>query len=238
MLIRALKMPSSYNYPFNKLKDRVNLIYADDKSFRMFNWVIAAPNENNRRYYGAVQLPGEKLKLYGLVDYSDKMNASPEDSVLTEGKWFGALYYRIMTNEVDGQPVYTLFGVNESNPISKRKILDAMVMTERGPKFGAPIFGLTSKKTNQPINRFVLEYKKNVQVSLNWDDDRKAIYYDRLASEQNDPNRKYTFVPSGQYDGFRWQGEKWVHQKDLIPVQELKDGQAPSGTPTTPETKE
>jgi hypothetical protein len=237
-LVRALKMPSSYNYPFTKLKDRVNLLYSDDKSFRMFNWVIAAPNENNRRYYAAIQMPGEKLKLYGLVDYSDKMNASPEDSVLTDGKWFGALYYRIMTNEVDGQPVYTLFGVNESNPISKRKLLDPMIITERGPKFGAPIFGLTSKKTNQPIQRFVLEYKKSVQVSLNWDDERKAIYYDRLASEQNDPNRKYTFVPSGQYDGFRWQGDKWVHQKDLIPIQELKDGQAPSGTPTTPETKE
>lgn len=237
-LVRALKMPSSYNYPFKKLKDRINLIYSDDKSFRMFNWVIAAPNENNRRYYGAIQMPGDKLKLYGLVDYSNELTRSPEDSVLTGGKWFGALYYRIMANEVDGQVVYTLFGVNESNPISKRKVLDALVITEAGPRFGAQVFGLNSQKTNQPIQRFVLEYKKNVQVSLNWDEERKAIYYDRLVSEQNDPNRKYTFVPSGQYDGFRWQGEKWVHQKDLIPVLELKNGEAPSGAPRTPETKE
>lgn len=237
-LIRALKNTSSYNYPFDKLKTRINLLYSDDKSFRMFNWVIAAPSETNRRYYGAIQMPGEKLKLYGLADYSDKMNKSPEDSVLADSKWFGALYYKVMTNEVDGQPVHTLFGVNESNPISKRKILDPLIITPNGPKFGAQIFGLNSQKTNQPIQRFVLEYKKNVQVNMNWDDERKAIYYDRLVSEQNDPNRKYTFVPSGQYDGFRWQGEKWVHQKDLIPVVELGNGNAPSGAPKTPETKE
>lgn len=237
-LIRALKTPNSYDYAFKKLGERINIIYSDDKSFRIFNWVIAAPNENSRRYYGAIQMPGERLKLFGLADYSDKMNKNPEDSVLTDGKWFGALYYRIMTQEVDGQTVHTLFGVNESNPISKRKILDPMIITPTGPKFGAQIFTLNSQKTNKPIQRFVLEYKKSVQVNLNWDDERKAIYYDRLTSDQNDPNRKYTFVPTGEYDGFRWQNEKWTLVKDLIPVLELKDGAAPSGAPVTPETKQ
>jgi hypothetical protein len=237
-LVRALKTPSSYDYPFPKLSTKINLIYSDDKSFRIFNWVIAAPTDNNRRYYAAIQMPGEQLKLYGLADYSDKLNQSPEDSVLTGGKWFGALYYRIMSQEVEGQTIHTLFGVNESSLISKKKLLDPLIITEKGPQFGAQIFTLTSQKTRQPIQRFVLEYKKNVQVSLNWDDERKAIYFDRLASEQSDPNRKYTFVPSGQYDGFKWQGDKWQLVKDLIPVLELQDGQAPSGAPTTPETKD
>lgn len=238
LLIRTLKNPHSYDYPFTKLNAKMNILIApDDKSFRMFNWVIAAPNDADRRYYAAIQLPGEQLKLYGLTDYSDKLTQSPEDSVLTGGKWFGALYYRIMARDVDGQMVYTMFGVNESNRISKKKLLDPLIITEKGPQFGAQIFGVMSQKTGQPIQRFILEFKKGVQVSLNWDEEKKAIYFDRLTSEAGDPNRKYTFVSTGQYDGFRWQDDKWNVVKDLIPVLELKDGAAPSGGPITPETK-
>ena len=64
LLIRALKTPNSYSYAFDKLDGRMHiLISPDDKSFRMFNWVIAAPNNEDRRYYGAIQMPGERLKL-------------------------------------------------------------------------------------------------------------------------------------------------------------------------------
>ncbi|MBL7719092.1 MAG: hypothetical protein JNL72_09685 [Flavipsychrobacter sp.] len=235
LLVRALKAPNSYSYPFKKLDARMNiLISPDDKSFRMFNWVIAAPNDEDRRYYGAIQLPGETLKLFGLSDYSDKMTAAPEDSVLTGGKWFGALYYRIMSREVDGETVYMMFGVNEASRISKKKLIDPMVLTDKGPRFGAPVFALNNK-AGRPYHRFVLEYKKSVNVSLNWDEEKKLVYFDRLTSE--DPNRKYTYVPTSQYDGFRWQNGKWNIVKDIIPVMEMKDGEAPSGAPITPETK-
>jgi hypothetical protein len=236
LLIRALKTPNSYEYAFPKLDARMHILIAPaDKSFRMFNWVIAAPNDEDRRYYGAIQMPGETLKLYGLADYSDKLAASGEDSVLTGGKWYGALYYNILSREVDGEKVYMMLGVNESSRISKKKLLDPMIITDKGPKFGLPIFTLTSKRTNQPIQRFVLEYKKSVNVSLNWDEEKKLIFYDRLTSE--DPNRKYTYVPTSQYDGFKWQNDKWTLVKDILPMMELKDGQAPDGAPLTPETR-
>jgi hypothetical protein len=47
----------------------------------------------------------------------------------------------------------------------------------------------------------------------------------------NDTNRKYTFVPSSQYDGFKWENGKWNLVQDLIPAQTLKDGQAPTPKP-------
>lgn len=237
LLIRALKTPNSYNYAFPKLDGRMHILIApDDKSFRMFNWVIAAPNDEDRRYYAAIQMPGENLKLYGLADYSDKLAIGGEDSVLTGGKWYGALYYRIMNREVDGQNVYMMLGVNESSRISKKKLMDPMVITPNGPQFGMAIFPFLSR-SKQPVKRFVLEYKKSVSVSLNWDEEKKAIYFDRLASEGNDPNRKYTYVPTGQYDGLRWQNDKWQMVKDILPAMDLTDGQAPDGAPITPETK-
>ena len=226
-LVQALKQPNSWGYEFPKLKEMINIIYPDDKSYRIFNWVIA-PTEITRRYYGAVQLPSEELKLFPLFDRSDKLKTCAEDTVMTNGNWYGGLIYRIMQHEVEGETVYTLFSLNASSAISNKKVLDPMIVTEKGVTFGAPIFEYNSEcKPGQLINRFVLEYKKEVQVSMNWDKDYNAIYFDHLISQVNDPNRKYTYVPSGQYDGFRWKGDKWTLVENLIPIDVREDGQAP-----------
>lgn len=77
----------------------------------------------------------------------------------------------------------------------------------------------------------MLEYKKEVAASMNWSNELNAIVFDKLVSQMNDPNRKYTFVPSGQYDGFRWDKGQWNYVQDLIPAQTFKDGELPSPKP-------
>ena len=226
-LIKTLKLPNSYLYPFDKLKEKINIISPDDNAFRIFNW-SADVSQIFRRYYGAIQMPQENLKLYGLVDYQEQMSKGAEDSVLTGGKWFGALYYRIMTNDVGGQKVYTLFGLNEG-PVSNKKILDPLTFSNGGITFGAPIFGVGSTNfPRQPIRRFILEYKKEVHVSMNWDKEKNAIVFDDLVSQVNDPKRKYTYVPSGQYNAFEWDGAIWALRMNIAPITELRDNQAPS----------
>jgi hypothetical protein len=228
-LVKALKVPDSYKYPFDNLSKKINIMSPDDNSFRMFNWNII-PTPVTSRYYGAIQMPTEQLKLYPMVDYSEDLGHNATDSPLSHTKWYGALYYRIITHEVDGKKMYTLFGLNASNPISNKKVMEPLTITDAGPVFGAQIFNINSETTpGLPIYRFILEYKKEVQVSMNWDDDMKVVYFDKLVSQVNDPNRKYTYVPSGQYDGFKWQDDQWKYMADLIPVQTLKDGEAPSG---------
>ena len=231
-LVRALKVENSYYYPFDKLKTKINIISPDDDAFRVFNWIIA-PSESQLRYYGAIQMPSEQLKLYGLVDISKEMNKGAEDSILTDGRWFGALYYKILANERKGEKIYTLFGLNASSPVSNKKVLDPLTFTEDGAVFGANIFNITTAAnySGHRQNRFIIEYKKEVQASLNWDNDMKMIYFDKLISQVNDPNRKYTYVPSGQYDGFRWDNSQWNYIEDLIPVQNFKDGEAPAPKP-------
>ncbi len=226
-LVQALKQPNSWNYDFPKIKEQINIIYPEDKSFRIFNWAIA-PTDVTRRYYGAIQMPGETLKLFPLFDHSDQLKKCAEDTILTNGKWYGGLIYRIMPQTVDGETVYTLFSLNASKAISNIKILDPMILTEKGVTFGAPIFDYNSEcRPGNRVNRFILEYKKEVQVSMNWDKEHNAIYFDKLVSQMNDPNRKYTYVPSGQYDGFRWNGDHWSYIENLIPLDIREDGQAP-----------
>lgn len=236
-LVRTLKIPNSYQYRFDSLRKLINIQYADDNGFRIFNWAIA-PSGANKRYYGAIQLPQENLKLYGLRDYTEQLEKGAGDSVLTNGKWFGALYYRILSREMNGQKVYFLFGLNTGSPISNKKVLDPLMITDKGIVFGAPVFNLASENyKNRGLNRFILEYKKDVQVSMNWDTEKEVIIFDNLVSQVNDPNRKYTYVPSGQYDGLRWDGSRWSYMRDLMPITILKDGEAPSEEPQKTQKK-
>jgi hypothetical protein len=231
MLVRTLKMPNSYNYPFTKLQEKINIMTSPDKRFRIFNWMVMT-SDVTVKYYGAIQMPGEQLKLYGLEDISTTVGKSIEDTVLTGGKWIGALYYNILPQDVDGQIVYTLLGVNASNNVSKKKFMEPLTFTAQGPVFGAPIFNIRSKAhPSARINRYVMEYKKEVQASLNWDKEMNMIYMDKLVSQVNDPNRKYTYVPSGEYDGFKWSNGAWNLVENLIPIDALKDGQAPVPVP-------
>lgn len=233
-LVRTLKISNSYLYPFDKLKDVINILSPDDHAFRIFNWEIV-PSQVFKVYFGAVQLPQEKLKLYGLRDYSEHMGHGIEDSILTGGKWYGALYYRIIPVVVGGKKIYNMFGLNASDPRSNKKVIDPLTVDDKGITFGAPIFGIASENfRGQRINRFILEYKKEVRVSLNWDNERQLIVFDRLVSQVNDPHRKYTYVPSGEYDGLRWENDMWNFIRDLIPVQVLKDGQRPDMDPVQP----
>jgi hypothetical protein len=230
-LVRVLKTPNSFDYGFDSLAQRINIIYPQDRSFRIFNWSVST-NDVTQRYYGAIQLPGEQLKLYGLVDCSSDLGRLAEDSVLKNGKWYGALYYKIIENKVEGESVYTLLGKNATSAISNKKVMDPLTITPTGPVFGASIFNVRSQsRPNDRINRFVIEYKKQVQASLNWDNEMRAIFFDKLVSDVNDPNRKYTYVPSGQYDGFRWVDGYWNYIQDLIPIDVLKDGDAPTPVP-------
>lgn len=230
-LVQALKEPNSFQYPFEKLTEHINILYPDDRSFRIFNWALA-PTPVTRRYYGAIQKAGEELQLYPLIDYSNQMKEEIESMVLRDGKWFGVLYYRILTNDWNGQKMYTLLGLNASSPISNIKVAEPMIFEETGPVFGAPVFNIRSTENpEQRIHRFHIEYKKEVSASMNWDDEMKLIYFDLLESSVNDPHRKYTYVPTGQIDGLRWNRGVWNYVHDLIPIDPRTDGNAPAPIP-------
>lgn len=228
-LVQALKIPDSWNYKFEKLNTKINILYPEDQAFRMFNWEIA-PTEETRRYYGAIQLPSTTLKLYGLVDYSQQLGKAEEDTVLSGGKWYGALYYRIHTETVEGQPIYVLFGRNAGGRNSTKKLLEPLHFEAAGPVFGAPVFNIRSQaRPAERVNRFIVEFKKDVQAGMNWDPAQRIIYFDHLVSQVNDPARKYTYVPSGQIDGFRFNGNSFDFVQDIVRIVPRKDGEAPIG---------
>ena len=52
------------------------------------------------------------------------------------------------------------------------------------------------------------------------------IVYDHLISETEEPTRKETFVPDGDFEGFKWENGQWIHVPKVF-SNILQDGQFP-----------
>ena len=72
------------------------------------------------------------------------------------------------------------------------------------------------KRQRNIVDRFYIEYKKEASTTFNYDSSLDMIIYDHLISETDEPNRKETYVPDGDYEGFTWQNGQWLHVTQSI----------------------
>lgn len=231
-LVQALKIPYSFDYSFDSIST-VSCLYAPDSTFRIFTWQLQR-DESYYRQEGAIQINTKDgaLKLFPLIDISD-FTSAPSDSVRTNTNWIGALYYNMVMKEFKGKKYYTLFGYDDNDFMSTRKWLEVLTFTANGqPVFGGNYFSYKDDelKTPQPVSRFLFEYKKDARARLNYDPEMNMIVFDHLVSESNESQKKFTLIPDGDYEGFKWENGKWVHIDKLF-NQSLKDGQAPRPQP-------
>jgi hypothetical protein len=230
--VQALRTPYSFEYGFDSILT-VSKLYAPDSTFRIFTWELQR-DESYYRQEGAIQMKTKdgSLKLFPLFDVSD-YTSTPTDSVRTNKNWIGALYYSIVMKEFKGKKYYTLFGYDDNDISSTRKWLEVLTFNTNGePVFGGNYFSYKDDelKPPQPVSRFLLEYQKDARARMVYDPEMDMIVFDHLISESNEPQKRYTLIPDGDYEGFKWQDGKWVHIDKLF-NQSLKDGQAPRPQP-------
>jgi outer membrane lipoprotein-sorting protein len=234
MLVRSLKTPNSFYYPYDSLIT-VSHIYAPDSSFRIFSWQFTR-DEDYYRQRGAIQMrtADGSLRLYPLIDMSD-FTTAPQDSVRTSQSWIGAIYYAIVMKTFNNKNYYTLLGFDDNHMRSTKKWIDVLTFDDKGkPVFGGPYFTFTNAedkaKSTPSQARFFLEFKKDGRARMNYDRELDMIVYDHLVSETNEPDKVYTYVPDGDYQGFKWENGRWV-QVDKVFDFKLKDGEAPVPEP-------
>jgi len=202
-LVRALKTPYSFYYPFDSIKT-VSKIYPPDSSFRIFTWQIER-DQSYFKQFGALQLHTKDgtLKLFPLFDESDYV-ANPVDSVRSNKNWIGSIYYNIVMKEYKGKKYYTLLGFDDNDLVSTKKWIEVLTFDNNDqPVFGGKYFDYKedSIKPAQPAYRFCLEYKKDARARMQYDPEMNMIVFDHLISESNEPNKKFTLIPDGDYEG-------------------------------------
>ncbi|MBL0056699.1 MAG: hypothetical protein IPP31_11060 [Chitinophagaceae bacterium] len=212
ILMRALKTNRSFQFPFDSLYT-ISRLYAPDSSFRIFTWQLVI-NDNVIRQHGAIQMntPDGSLKRFPLIDKSD-VTVSIEDTVGDHMGWIGAVYYKIIQTRRGNQQVYTLLGYDEYNIRANRKIMEVLTFVNGEPVFGGNYFNMnqTLLSSRSPISRYVMEYKKDAGPRLSFDPELGLVIAEHLVSESGEPNRKWTLVGDGDYEGFKWQDGAWLH---------------------------
>ena len=216
IFVRALRTKNSFNYPFDSIVN-ISKLYAPDSSFKIFTWQLII-NENTIRQHGAIQMKTAdgSFKAFPLIDKSDIIT-NQTDTIGDNNGWMGAVYYKIIQKEYKGESFYTLLGFDENNIKSDKKIMDVLQFKNGKPVFGNKLFVMeNSNEYQKQMARYILEYKKEAAARLTFDEDLGAVVFDELTSESNTPNKKWTLVPDGEYNGFVWKNGKWVLTTNLF----------------------
>jgi len=210
-LVRALKTPQSFYYPFDSVN--ISKLYAPDSSFRIFTWEMKR-DEYMYLQKGAIQINTRdgSLKLFPLFDNS-MYTSKPDDSVRGRNNWIGAIYYKMIEKEYNGQKYYTLIGFDDFSVSSNKKWMEVLHFNENGePVFGGPFFSFQNDTAKKPVQaRFNIEYKKEAKTFFNYDPEMDMVVFDHLIPENNEPEKKFTYIPDGDFEGFKWQRGQWVH---------------------------
>jgi len=230
IFVRALKINGSFNYPFDSLVT-ISRLSPPDSTFKIFTWQLVI-NDNLVRPHGAIQMrtTDGSLKLFPLINKSS-ITVNAVDTVANNFGWIGAIYYKIIQKSSEGKNYYTLLGFDENNLSSNKKIIEVLSFNNGEPVFGGPYF--SSKERSVASNfgaRYIMEFKKNASPRLNYDADQDMIIIEHLVPESGETEKKYTYIPDGDYEGLEWKNGKWVYI-DKVYTQKLTDGNAPVPSP-------
>ena len=230
LFVRALKVNNSFYYPFDSLTT-ISKLAPPDSSFKIFTWQMVV-NEYVTRQHGAIQMKTQdgSLKLFPLIDKS-AVTINKEDTIGNNFAWMGAVYYKLIEKKAFGKNYYTLLGYDENNINSNKKVIEMLTFQNGEPVFGGANFSFQDNSIIKKSRaRYVMEYKKDASPRLTYDPDMDMIIYEHLISESGEPNKKYTYIPDGDYEGLKWTDGKWVHIEKVF-TQKTAEGQEPVPQP-------
>lgn len=214
-LVKALKVKNSFDYPFERLKS-ISIQYPADSTFRIFTWQLYV-NENDYRYFGAIQMNSEELKLFPLIDRSFDVE-DIEHQVLSPEQWYGALYYNIEQFDTPRGKKYLLFGFDGYRFFTKRKVVDVLTFQNDKAVFGAPVFVSDGgENAFLPKNRLSYTYSAEASVKLNYDEHLGLIVGDHLIeTTTSHANQGPVKLPDGSYEGYKLTDGKWVYVEKIF----------------------
>ncbi len=205
--------PSSWRADLSRLKKKITILEAPDKTVKVFTWPI--PLSDDYYYIGFVQRFDKKSRLpysYRLYDQSSKIK-DPAKRYLSPQNWYGAVYYEIIPFKYRKKKVYVLLGSDPADQLVNRKIIEFMTFKPSGePRFGYDV----KDELGQPVKRFIFEYNNQAAMLLRWNEDMKMIVFDHLSPSKPKFIGLHQFYgPDFSYDGLKFEKGKFIYEIDI-----------------------
>tara|TARA_B110000037_G_scaffold188405_1_gene219830 strand:- start:21921 stop:23033 length:1113 start_codon:yes stop_codon:yes gene_type:complete len=211
-----LAHPGSLEYPFTAFQT-MSTIASPDGAFRIFNWNVEDNNGLNSHYCYMI-LPSRGDKPNQVIEFKeDRVTIPPRPlNMLTPTNWYGALYYKIIPVRKGSKTMYTMIGYNGAGKGTNRKMLDVFYFKGKKLRMGYPIFQ-ESETSSRLVRRVFFEHSEKAKISVNMNTQLDAIVFDHLIPESKGLEGMFEFyVPDMTYDAYRWEGDIWKYNVDLI----------------------
>ena len=209
-LKKALSIPQSFDYEFNKIKT-VSILKSPDNRFRLFTWNVIL-DSFKYAYYGAIQMQkDDSLILHGLLD-SSEYNKHPKYVEVDKKHWIGAVYYQIHQVTYKKEKYYMLFGWDGEDTKINKKIVDILWFDQKeNPHFGKPIFEMIDGETQ---HRLIFEFADRAVMLCRYDAREKKLIYSHLSPVNPMMKGLHSeYYPDGTYDYFEFQKGKWFQRE-------------------------
>jgi len=205
--------------------EQLSTITSSDKKVKICTWNIEY-NSGEQFFFGGMALDiSPEPRVYEFTD-ERKSIKNPLQTVLSPDKWYGCIYYDILTNKFKGDTYYTLIGFNGNDAFTQIKLIDILTFSESRnpqPKFGASIFSNEFKNHR----RLIFEYGKNTTMMLRYDPDVNMIVMDNLSPSSPFYQNDYRFYgPDSSHNGLRFDKGKWIYEDEI----DLRNKHQPSNT--------
>jgi hypothetical protein len=163
----------------NAFRDVRNLgqILSPDRQIKIITWNIVLDNDGGR-YFCYLIKRGVNSAPNSVYALDKKYDSRPiaTDTTYDQSDWYGALYYDIRPYKANGKPCFVLLGINYSDPLVTRKVIDVLSFTPAN----SLIFGFKWFNTGKGTYfRHVFEYASNSVMSLRFSA-ANSIVFDHL----------------------------------------------------------
>lgn len=212
-----LNTNASPNEDYPDSVTNLSVLTSPDKSFKLITWVVTSVDRNHFYYHGFLQQFDKKNKtnkIYQLTDVGDTLS-NTGTAKLSDGLWYGCVYYKILQHKKSGKNIYTLLGWRGNNRQTTKKLIDVLSFNGDKIQFGYPVFKL-NKKTQY---RIIFEFTTEASMSLRYEEKQKLIVYDHLSIPTYTPfgekSESNLLGPDGTYDALEFRKSRWNYLKDI-----------------------
>ena len=212
LFVILLSNETSFEDSLTKLNKFSSILLSEDKKLRIITW-NTYNSLGEYLYFGYIQFFSEddnKFHFVKLIDES--MNIiNAQNSNLDANKWFGCLYYQIITTNYKKNKYYTLLGWDGNNFTTKKRIIEVITINNSNPKFG-----YNFKLGNQKSERLIFEFNRQVTMTLKWNKKNKMIIWDHLSpiSPKYEGMPEY-YGPDFTQDALKFKKGKWLFLEDI-----------------------
>ncbi len=200
-------VPDVFDHPFDSLY-RFGTLSPEDQRFRIIQWGLPLVG-GMYEYHGYILINQGETKAPAVIRLRDQSDSIKEVESFTggPGKWYGALYYDVITTDYHGKKLYTFLGFDFNDMASRKKLIETVrVFGKDSVQFGVPVFVSPARRAV----RVVFEYSPKVVMTLHYDPGRQMIIYDHLAPPKPSLLGHFEYYgPDMSYDGFKYEENHW-----------------------------